>query len=135
MSTFLLGAFDCSSDLDTLLGGLMANTANVKVSFNFTSSGSLNIGNTLNVGQDVLAFVLSVTQAFDGATPNISLGTQADPNYYRPAGTIDLTVQDTYIILPDKLESGLVVQPRMYLNIPGATQGAAVLYMLYNAGV
>ena len=43
--------------------------------------------------------------------------------------------QDTYIILPDKLESGLVVQPRMYLNIPGATQGTAVLYMLYNAGV
>ena len=113
----------------------MANTANVKISFDFTSSGSLNIGNTLNVGQDVLAFVLNVTQAFDGATPNISLGTQVDPNYYRPAGTIDLTVQDTYIILPDKLESGLVVQPRMYLNIPGATQGTAVLYMLYNAGV
>lgn len=113
----------------------MSNTANVKVNFDFTSASSLNIGNTLNVGQDVIAFVLNVTTAFNGATPYITLGTQADPSYFRPGNSIDLTIQDTIIILPDRMESGLVIQPRMYLNIAGATQGEAVLYMLYNAGV
>ena len=113
----------------------MANTANQKLAFNFASPSSLNIGNTLNVGQDVLAFILHIKTPFDGITPYATLGTQADPNYFKPNDSIDLSVQDTMIILPVQFEFITVIQPKLYISLGGSTQGEAILYMLYNNGI
>jgi hypothetical protein len=134
-SNFFLGPYKAGDEYNTLIEALMANTANQKLTFNFSSPTSLNIGNTLNVGQDVLAFILQVKTPFDGVTPYATLGTQAVVDYFKAATSIDLSVQDTYIILPDQFEFITVIQPRLYLTLGGSTQGEAVLYMLYNNGI
>ena len=134
-SNFFLGPYNTGDEYNLLLEALMANTANQKLVFNFSSPVALNIGTTLNVGQDVLAFILQVKTPFDGATPYVTLGTQAVVDYFKAGTSIDLSVQDTYIILPDQFEFITVIQPKLYLSAGGSTQGEAVLYMLYNNGV
>ena len=134
-SNFFLGPYNSGDEFSTLIEEIMANTANQKVNFSFTAPTSINIGGTLNVGKDILAFVLWVKTPFDGVTPNISIGTQVDPDYFRPAGSIDLSVQDTMVILPVRFDFITVIQPKMYLSLGGSTQGEAILYMLYNNGI
>lgn len=134
-SNFYLGPYNTGDEYNLLIEALMANTANQKLSFNFASAVALNIGTTLNVGQDVLAFVLQVKTPFDGATPYATIGTQAVVDYFKPASSIDLSVADVHLILPEQFEFITVIQPKLYLNLGGSTQGDAVIYMLYNNGV
>ena len=134
-SNFFLGPYNTGDEFNLLIEALMANTANQKIVFNFASPSNLNIGNTLNVGQDVLAFILHVKTPFDGVTPYATLGTQAVVDYFKPADSVDLSVQDTMIILPVQFEFVTVIQPKLYLNLGGSTVGEAILYMLYNNGI
>jgi hypothetical protein len=134
-SNFFLGPYNTGDEYNLLLEALMANTANQKLAFNFSSPVALNIGGTLNVGQDVLAFILQVKTPFDGVSPYVTLGSQAVVDYFKAASSIDLSVQDTYIILPDQFEFITVIQPKLYLNLGGSTVGDAILYMIYNNGI
>lgn len=134
-SNYYLGPYNTGDEYNLLIEALMANTANQKIVFNFASPSSLNIGNTLNVGQDVLAFILHVKTPFNGVTPYATLGTQAQVDYFKPADTVDLSVQDMMVIIPIEFEFVTVIQPKLYLNLGGSTQGDAILYMLYNNGI
>ncbi len=113
---------------------IMALTANVKLTFSYNSPIQTDIGGSLSIGQDVLAFILQIKTPFDGTTPHATIGNQISPAYYNPADSIDLSEVGTMVIIPENIESVNVVQPRLFLNLVGATQGEAVLYMLYNNG-
>lgn len=134
-SNIFLGPYNTGDEYGILIEALMANTANQKVNFSFTSPASINIGGTLNVGKDILAFIMLVKTPFDGIDPTLSIGTQIDPDYFRETGSVDLSVQGNYLILPNKLDFNTIIQPKIYLNLGGSTQGEALFYMLYNNGV
>lgn len=113
----------------SLIGGGGGAAPTVKQSITHASVSPVVV-TALSVGDVVVDVYLKVTTDFDGAAPEVTVGTTATPDLFMQAGDSDLTATNTYQVTPVE-EIGAATNLEVTLaGMGGATQGTALLVAL-----
>lgn len=122
--------FNLTRLLSLIGGGGGSSVPTVKQAVTHTSVSPVVV-TALSVGDVVVDVYLKVTTEFDGAAPEVTVGTTATPDLYMEAGDSDLTATNTYQVTPMGEVTGAATNLEITLaGMGGATQGTALLVAL-----
>lgn len=122
--------FNLTRLLSLIGGGGGSSTSTIKQVITFASVSPVVV-TALSVGDVVVDVYVKVTTDFDGAAPEITVGTTATPDLYMAAGDSDLTATNTYQATPMDEVVGVATNLEVTVSgMAGATQGSALLVAL-----
>jgi hypothetical protein len=101
------------------------------VEFTYSTPSPLDVG-LANAGDFVERVQIVISTAFDGSSPQLTVGFTGNTSLLFPSNMIDMDTTGTYVYYPSYKFIGTQTI-RLYLTLSGASQGSATLWLSYRA--